>query len=151
MRLLIAAVGRMKPGPEQQLYADYLKRLPWKVECKEFDVRLPEVKQRKSREAELLLDACAKYERLVALDEGGGQLSSREFTRSLGKWRQQGVGSCAFVIGGADGLDKRVLEKAHLTWSLGRVTWPHLLVRALLAEQLYRAHSILTNHPYHRD
>ena len=99
----------------------------------------------------MLLDACKGYERIVALDESGKTLSSREFADTLKNWQQQGNSSFAFVIGGADGLSEAVLKKSHLAWSLGRVTWPHMLVRALLAEQLYRAHSILSRHPYHRD
>jgi 23S rRNA (pseudouridine1915-N3)-methyltransferase len=151
MRLLIAAIGRIKAGPEQQLFHDYTKRLPWKVECREFDVKHSDPLQRKAREGEFLLDACQKYERIIALDESGKTLSSREFAQSLGAWQQGGISSFAFLIGGADGLAQPVLKKAHLTWSLGRVTWPHMLVRGLLAEQLYRAHSVLSGHPYHRD
>lgn len=151
MRLLIAAIGRIKAGPEQQLLHDYTKRLPWKIDCKEFDVKHADVSARKTKEGEQLLDACQKYQRIIALDESGKTLSSREFAEWLGKAQGQGVSSFAFVIGGADGLSEAVLKKAHLTWSLGRVTWPHMLVRGMLAEQLYRAHSILAKHPYHRD
>lgn len=99
----------------------------------------------------MLLDACKGYDKIIALDEGGKPLSSREFADQLAGWQRQGSSSFAFVIGGADGLADAVLKKAHLRWSFGRVTWPHMLVRALLAEQLYRAYSLLTNHPYHRD
>jgi 23S rRNA (pseudouridine1915-N3)-methyltransferase len=151
MRILIAAIGKAKAGPQQQLFSDYVKRLPWKISCKEFDAKLEDPAKRKAREGELLLEACRGYEKLVALDESGSTLSSREFADTLKKWQQQGSSSFAFVIGGADGLDVPLLKKADLVWSLGRVTWPHMLVRGLLAEQLYRAHSLLTNHPYHRD
>lgn len=151
MKILIAAIGKLKASPEHQLYLDYTKRLPWKVECREFDVRLDDARQRQQREGELLLEACKGYDRLIALDESGKTLSSREFARTLGNWQQEGLSSFAFVIGGSDGLDESVLRKAQLAWSFGRVTWPHLLVRPLLAEQLYRAHSLLIGHPYHRD
>jgi len=151
MKLLFAAIGKAKASPEQQLTLDYTKRLPWKVECREFDVKLQDGVERKEREGELLLSACKTYEKIIALDESGKLLSSREFAKTLGNWQQQGSSSFAFIIGGSDGLSGNVLKKAHLAWSLGRVTWPHMLVRSLLAEQLYRAYSILNNHPYHRD
>lgn len=150
MRILINAIGKAKSGPERELYQDYVKRLPWKVVCKEFDVKL-EGAQRKAREGELLLAGCEGAEIVVALDESGKTLSSREFAEALKKWQGQGISSFAFVIGGADGLHESVLKKAHLTWSLGRVTWPHMLVRAMLAEQLYRASTLISGHPYHRD
>ncbi len=151
MKILIAAIGKAKSSPQQQLYADYVKRIPWKIECKEFESKLADTAQRKAKEAELLLGACAGYEHIIALDESGELLSSREFSTHLGKWQQQGLSSFAFVIGGADGLDASVLKKAKLVWSFGRVTWPHMLVRGMLAEQLYRAHSVISGHPYHRD
>ncbi len=151
MKVLISAIGKTKSSPQQQLYIDYIKRLPWKVECKEFEVKTTDPIQRKTKEAELLLSACAGYEYIIALDEKGSLLSSREFSEHLGNWQKQGVSSFAFIIGGADGLDNSVLKKAKLIWSFGRVTWPHMLIRGLLAEQLYRAHSVLSGHPYHRD
>ncbi len=150
MRLLIAAVGKAKASPEQQLYLEYAKRLKWKLECREFEAKLPDAAQRKAREAALLLEACRGYDKIIALDETGKNLSSAEFAEQLKRWQGQGHSSFAFIIGGADGLDKRVLEASHLAWSLGKVTWPHLLVRALLAEQIYRAYSIISGHPYHR-
>lgn len=152
MKILIAAIGKARPGsPELQLYADYVKRLSWKVECKEFDIRHSDDRTRNLKENEQLLAACKPYERLVALDESGKTLSSREFAQTLKGWQQQSVSSVAFIIGGSDGLLPDTLKAAQLVWSFGRVTWPHLLMRALLAEQLYRAHSIMAGHPYHRD
>lgn len=151
MKILIAAIGKAKSSPEQQLYLDYIKRLPWKVACKEFEVKLDSPEQRKSREGDLLIDAIKGYDRIIAMDEKGKDLSSREFSKTISGWQQQGYSSIAIVIGGADGLDDRLRKQAHLVWSLGRVTWPHMLIRPLLAEQLYRAHSLMTGHPYHRD
>jgi 23S rRNA (pseudouridine1915-N3)-methyltransferase len=88
--------------------------------------------------------------RLVALDERGRSLPSEAFAKLMGGWRDQGVGLAAFVIGGADGLDRAVTERADLLLALGPMTWPHQLVRVMLAEQIYRADSILAGHPYHR-
>ncbi|MDE3016739.1 MAG: 23S rRNA (pseudouridine(1915)-N(3))-methyltransferase RlmH [Pseudomonadota bacterium] len=151
MKIFIAAIGKAKPSPERQLYDDYIRRLPWKAVCREFDAKLQDPLKRKSKEGGLLLGACQGYDKIIALDEGGKTFSSREFSETLGHWQRQGNSSFAFIIGGADGLSPEALRKAHLVWSFGRVTWPHMLVRALLAEQLYRAHSVLSGHPYHRD
>lgn len=142
----------MKAGAEKELLQHYLKRLPWRVEIHESEIRKPLASaERKSAEAELLLKQAAKADYLVALDEHGKQLGSRAFAAELQRLQTRGVQHIAFCIGGADGLDETVLKKAGLTLSLGAFTWPHMLVRGMLAEQLYRAHSILTNHPYHRE
>jgi len=151
MRLVIAAIGKAKASPELDLTQDYLKRLPWKTEIKEHDVKLDDTARRKAREAELLLESCKSCDRIIALDEKGKQFTSREFAEQIKRWQQQGGSSFGFIIGGADGLDTSLLKKSHLVWSLGKSTWPHMLVRAMLAEQLYRAHSIIAGHPYHRD
>lgn len=151
MKILVAAIGKAKASPERELFEAYIRRLPWKAQCREFDVKLQDPIKRKSKEGELLLEACQGYDRIIALDEAGKTLSSREFADQLKHWQGQGSSSFAFVIGGADGLAPELLKKANLVWSFGRVTWPHMLVRALLAEQLYRAHSLISSHPYHRD
>lgn len=150
MHVLIAAIGKAKSSPEISLYSDYIRRLKWKVELKEFDVKIADTKKRKMEEAKLLLAACDGHERVVALDETGQNISSQALAGELKKWQGQGYSSVAFIIGGADGLDENVRQKAHLVLSFGRATWPHMLVRAMLAEQLYRAWSLLNNHPYHR-
>ncbi len=152
MRLWIAAVGRAGRAASSGVYEDYARRLTWPLELREVDLRqnLPPQK-RKLRESEKLLAAVPEGAVLVALDEKGKALSSREFALKLGGWRDDGVGDIAFLIGGADGLDQSIREKAALVLSFGPMTWPHLLVRGMLAEQLYRAQSILTGHPYHRE
>jgi 23S rRNA (pseudouridine1915-N3)-methyltransferase len=105
----------------------------------------------KAREAALILAALPARARLIALDERGTMWSSRGLADKLAAWRNQGVAELAFAIGGADGLGVEVLGRAEATLSLGPMTWPHLLVRSLLFEQLYRAHQILAGHPYHRE
>jgi 23S rRNA (pseudouridine1915-N3)-methyltransferase len=105
----------------------------------------------KAREAELILAAIPAGARLVALDERGQSWSSRELAERLGRWRDQSIAALAFAIGGADGLGQAVLDRADTVLSLGAMTWPHLLARSLLLEQLYRAQQILAGHPYHRD
>ena len=156
MRMTLIAVGRAKPGPVRDLFEHYAERLG---QGPLGGLLLKEVEERRSlpppelkrREAELLLGARPKGARLVALDERGKTLTSGDFAALLGRWRDDGLGDVAFAIGGADGLDASVRAAAALTLALGPMTWPHLLTRALLAEQLYRAQSILTGHPYHRE
>jgi 23S rRNA (pseudouridine1915-N3)-methyltransferase len=105
----------------------------------------------KAREAELILAALPAGARLVALDRGGKAWSSRELADRLSTWGDHGIGTVAFAIGGAEGLGAAVLERADAVLSLGAMTWPHLLVRSMLLEQLYRAQQILAGHPYHRE
>lgn len=152
MRISIIAVGRLKRGPETALAQQYLTRLTWPVTIREVEgkTRLPPASLRK-REAELLLSNCSNTATIVVLDERGKGLTSREFAVRLGQWRDDGEAEVAFIIGGAGGLDKGVLDRAALVLSLGPMTWPHLLARGLLLEQLYRAQQILAGHPYHRD
>lgn len=151
MRITILAVGRLKAGPERDLFDLYMGRLRWPVTVKEVEERrkLPAA-ARKRREAELLAAARPAGNRLVALDEAGTQLSSAALAKRLGAWQDGGAPGVAFAIGGADGLDDALCESADLVMSFGAATWPHLLVRAMLAEQLYRAQQILAGHPYHR-
>ena len=152
MRITLAAVGKDKPGPTRDLYQHYIKRLNWSFNLREVEEKKPLPSARlKRREAELLLDAIPKGATLVALDERGKNLSSPEFAQMIGHWRDSSVQDIVFVIGGADGLDESIRGEATRSLSFGRMTWPHMMVRALLAEQLYRAQSILAGHPYHRE
>lgn len=105
----------------------------------------------KAREGALLLAAVPAGAPLVALDERGVSLSSLGFAERIAGWRDRGLAELAFAIGGADGLDPAVLDRAETVLSLGPMTWPHRLARVLLLEQLYRAQQILAGHPYHRE
>lgn len=151
MRIVIAAVGRLRAGAMHDLYEEYVRRLKWAVTLREVDVRgkLAPAAMR-TREGELLQAEIPDRARLIALDGGGKTLSSEDLAVSLGAWRDGGTETLAFVIGGAGGLDPALLKRAQMTLSLGKMTWPHMLVRVMLAEQLYRAQSILQGHPYHR-
>ncbi len=151
MYIVIAAVGRAKPGPERELFDSYAARLPWRVDLKEIEIKTEKsVDVRRAREAEALLAAIPKDARVVALDERGKSETSAAFAQRIARWRDDGAAVLVFIIGGADGLDDSVRKRADATLCFGTLTWPHMLVRALLTEQLYRAHTILTNHPYHR-
>lgn len=152
MRITLAAVGRAKTGPLRDLYRHYAERLKWNVTLKEVEERrkLP-AEALRAREAELLLAAVPGGAKTIVLDERGKALTSRELARLLGRWRDDGEADLAILIGGADGLTAEVRDSADQVVSFGAMTWPHMLVRALLMEQLYRAETILAGHPYHRD
>jgi 23S rRNA (pseudouridine1915-N3)-methyltransferase len=158
MRLLIAAVGKLKQGPERELIRHYLGRAEAagrKLHLSPLAIiELPESKAatgkaRKAAEGEALLAKIPSSHRLIALDPAGEALSSEAFAQRLAKLRDGGAEGVAFVIGGADGLSPEILAKAKAI-SLGSITLPHGLARIVLAEQLYRAATILSGHPYHR-
>ncbi|HWE75508.1 MAG TPA: 23S rRNA (pseudouridine(1915)-N(3))-methyltransferase RlmH [Stellaceae bacterium] len=151
MRLTIIAVGRHKAGPLKALQEFYAERIRWPLTIREVEERrkLPPA-ELKAREGELILAALPKDAELIALDGRGKTLSSADLASRLAQWRDADA-NLAFVIGGADGLADAVLGPAKLTLSLGTMTWPHLLVRGMLLEQLYRAQQILAGHPYHRE
>jgi 23S rRNA (pseudouridine1915-N3)-methyltransferase len=151
MRILLAAVGKAKAGPELDLYHQYLRRLSPPPTLKEVEEKRPLTSaQLKSREAELLLACVPAGAVVVALDERGRDMGSPDFAEKIRGWRDGGTADIAFLIGGADGHGEAVRQRADLLLSLGRMTWPHMLVRALLAEQLWRTQAILAGHPYHR-
>ncbi len=153
MRLVLAAVGRLRGGPLAEAFADYAARIKagrWPLDLVECEERRPLAPAaRMAREAEMLRAAIPKGAFAIALDERGTTLDSAAFAQRLGRLRDAGR-DVAFLIGGADGLDPGLRAGCDLTLCLGAMTWPHMLVRVLVAEQLYRAQSILAGHPYHR-
>lgn len=151
MKLTIAAVGRAGRGPERDLYEHYAGRIRWPLTLREVEEKkkLPPA-QLIVREGELLLDAVPPKAVLVALDRRGKTIDSAAFAERLQRWRDDGVAEVAFLIGGADGHGEGLLGKSSLAVSFGAMTWPHLLARAMLAEQIYRAQQLLAGHPYHR-
>ena len=152
MRILIAAVGRAKPGPQLELQRLYAERLGRTLTIAEVEERRKlGSAERREREGELLLARLPERAIVVALDERGASLSSAAFAQKIASWRDQGASDLAFLIGGADGHADAVRRRADFTLSLGAMTWPHLLVRGMLLEQLYRAQQILAGHPYHRE
>jgi 23S rRNA (pseudouridine1915-N3)-methyltransferase len=159
MRILIVAVGRMKQGPERELVARYIERAQGSgkpLGLTGFDIveltesRASSAAARKAEEARAIAAAIPAGAVTVALDERGKSLGSEALAGQIGKWRDGGKAALALVIGGADGLDPDFVKAADLTLSLSALTWPHQLVRIMLAEQLYRATTILAGHPYHR-
>jgi 23S rRNA (pseudouridine1915-N3)-methyltransferase len=159
MKIAIAAVGRMKQGPERELVARYLERAVASgrplglagFEVSELtESRASSSAARKADEAKLLR-ATLPEGIVVALDERGRTLGSEAFANQVARWRDDGRPAVSFVIGGADGLEPDFVKAADLTLSFSPLTWPHQLVRIMLAEQLYRATTILSGHPYHRE
>ncbi|MCA8867134.1 MAG: 23S rRNA (pseudouridine(1915)-N(3))-methyltransferase RlmH [Rhodobacteraceae bacterium] len=155
MRVHVCAVGRLRNGPELTLVDDYLDRFTKTGRAIGIGpARVIEVEDKKGggmvAEVALLTRAVPKGAVLCVLDERGQRLTSPEFAQKLADWRDQGQGDLAFVVGGADGIDADFRAGADLSLSFGAMVWPHMLVRVMLAEQLYRAASILAGLPYHR-
>ncbi len=145
----LIAVGRQREGPEATLFARYQARLRPPLAVTEIAEARGTPAEIKRREAAALLAALPDAAFAVALDSGGEALDSARLAALLERWLSSGRPLC-FLIGGAEGLDAAAITHADYVLSLGALTWPHLLVRAMLAEQLYRARSIATGHPYHR-
>ncbi|MFT6331775.1 MAG: 23S rRNA (pseudouridine1915-N3)-methyltransferase [Lentimonas sp.] len=152
MKITIISIGKFsKNDPNLELFSKYQKRLPWKVELKELEVKgnlKGEVL--KAKEAETLLNAVPNGAKIIALDEKGEEFSSVKFSQKLEKFGNCGDSNLAFIIGGADGLSADLKKKASLLISFSKMTFPHMMVRSFLIEQIYRAYSIINNHPYHR-
>jgi 23S rRNA (pseudouridine1915-N3)-methyltransferase len=159
MKMMLAAVGRMKSGPETALFERYTTRFPPMAKSlgiTSFHMHeIPESRgsqpeQRKREEATALLVKVGAS-KLIVFDERGTGLTSLQFAQQIASLRDQGTASLACVIGGADGLDPMLREKSDLCLSFGAMTLPHQIVRVLVMEQLYRSLTILSGHPYHRE
>ncbi len=159
MRVLVLAVGRRKPV-ESELAARYQKRAVQagrNIGIRSIDIieiresKAPEAERRKLEESIAIANTIPQDATIVLLDERGESLGSTAFSERLGQWRDGGREAVAFVIGGADGLSENLRARARITLSFGNATWPHQLVRIMLLEQLYRAVTILSGHPYHRE
>lgn len=138
LRLSILAYGKAGRGPEAELVERYLKRIPWGATLTELG-------------DSALVPPAPLGSRTVVLDERGAALGSEALASKLGQWRDAGVRETRFLLGPADGHRSETRDAADLLLAFGPATWPHLLARAMLAEQLYRAWSILAGHPYHRE
>jgi len=159
MRIVIAAVGRLKDGPERELAANYRKRAEAvgrglglrEVEIVEIrESRAQDAERRRVEESIAIATIIPERSIVVILDERGTSLDSASLAAKLGEWRAEDRSAACFVIGGADGLAPTLRERASLKLAFGTATWPHQLVRVMLLEQLYRAGTILAGHPYHR-
>jgi 23S rRNA (pseudouridine1915-N3)-methyltransferase len=152
MKLILVCVGNLKAGPEKALFDHYKSRITWPFEIREVVNRKEGTAQQvKEWEGDLLMAKIEPDSVIIGLDERGKSVSSTEFAQMLGNWRDDSVRSITFIIGGADGLSDAVRQRCHRLISFGQMTWPHMLVRGMLAEQLYRSQQILIGHPYHRE
>jgi len=159
MQILIAAVGRMKSGPERELVDRYIQRAKAAGRAVSLTetrlIEIPEGRQdsaagRKNAEAEILSAKIPSNAIIVLLDEKGKSVTSADFANRVLQWRDASKPSVAFVIGGADGLGDGLRARADWTIAFGAMTWPHQLARVMLAEQIYRTITIASGHPYHR-
>ena len=147
MRIKIIAAGRLKSGaPLADLIHEYAKQVKWMVSIVEYPVHTSE-----KDIAKLLRTHAPKGSTLIALDEKGKTLTSQQFSQLLDRIRTDQSMDICFLIGGADGIPQPIKKQAHHLLSFGACTWPHMMVRLLLTEQLYRAQQILAGHPYHRE
>lgn len=155
MKLHICAVGRLRAGPERDLIGDYLTRFDRTGRALGLGpATVHEVEDKKgggmAAEADLLRRALPKGAVICALDERGKVMSSPDFADKIAAWRDAGRSDLAFIIGGADGIDPALRAEADFSLSFGKMVWPHMMVRVMLSEQIYRAASILAGGPYHR-
>lgn len=155
MRITLIAVGTKMPAWVDQAYNDYAKRLPSDCALKLVELAMPkrgkntDINKAREKEAELILAAIPKGDRVIALEVGGQSWSTEKLASKLSDWRMSGD-NFSLLVGGPDGLAQACVKRADQLWSLSPLTLPHPLVRVLLAEQLYRAWTINQNHPYHR-
>jgi 23S rRNA (pseudouridine1915-N3)-methyltransferase len=155
MKIAILAVGRLRAGPEADLVRDYLDRFDKTGRALGLGpARVIEVEDKKNAgraaEGALLARALPDAAAIVALDERGRTLTSPEFAATLARWRDAGRSEVAFILGGADGIEPALRDRADLVLSFGAMVWPHMLARVMLSEQIYRAATILSGSPYHR-
>lgn len=152
MKIKVIAIGKMKKlSPFYTLIEEYKKRLNWKIEIIEHDEKsYSSVDIQKNKESKLLLASVKGSTFKIALDEHGKVISSVEFSQKIENWQNVGVSDISFFIGGANGHSQELLNSCDYKLSLGKMTLPHLMARVILVEQIYRANSILNNHPYHK-
>lgn len=156
MKLQIVSVGKNLPSWAVEGFLDYQQRFHGKFTLELQEVSLPKrgknasIPQLKEKEAQDILEKIPANSLIIALDVKGKSFSTPQLAQHLEVWQQQ-ANSASFIIGGPDGLDQKVLQKAHMAWSLSPLTFPHPLARLMVVEQLYRAYAILANHPYHRE
>lgn len=150
-RIDILAVSRMKKGPWADLCAEYAGRIRWPLRVFEVESRATDPVRMQEEEENLLLEKMDPESLIVVLDERGDGLRSLDFARTLEKFRDTGVEKVTFVIGGASGFTDQVRGRANILLGFGQQTWPHMMVRVMVLEQIYRAEQILAGHPYHRE
>ena len=146
MKITILAIGKCKrSSPEAAIISEYIKRSSWQITIKEKD------NSTKDEEAKFLIDNIPHNSKVIVLDERGVNIKSTELADKIASWQLNGVSEICFLIGGADGHIQSTRNKADIILSFGKLTMPHMLMRAVLTEQIYRIQTIIAGHPYHRE
>ena len=156
MNIIVRAAGIIKSGPERVLIDDYLNRasvVGRNIGIPNISESAVDIRSAKSRgvETNTILSVTKPGDVLVVLDKRGKALTSRQIAKQIANWRDDGISTLVFAIGGADGFEPSALPSSAVKWQLGKIVWPHKLVRVMITEQIYRALSILAGTPYHRD
>jgi len=145
MKITLGVIGKCKKGsPEDEIIKRYQERLKWDLQIKEKD------NSTKAEEAKFLQSCINPNAKVIVLDERGKNMTSTELSDTIAGWMNEGTSEICFLIGGADGHLETTRKKADLVLSFGKLTFPHILMRAILAEQIYRVETIISGHPYHR-
>ncbi len=147
----LIVVGKVKKGPWRDLIDDYVKRTKWSLNLIEVESKYTDPKTQQDHEQRLILDKLDTDSFVIVLDERGDGLRSLDFSQTLSKIRDTGSDKLTFLIGGAEGFTDDIRNKANMLLSFGQQTWPHVMVRVMLLEQIYRAQQIIAGHPYHRE
>lgn len=147
----VIAVGRLKKGPYYELCDEFKTRTKWNLSVHEIESKYTEAQNMQDDEARKIMERIDERAFVVVLDERGNGLKSLDFAETIQKLMDTGEQHIQFIIGGADGLTDEVRDRANLLLSFGQQTWPHMLARVMLLEQIYRAQQILAGHPYHRE
>jgi 23S rRNA (pseudouridine1915-N3)-methyltransferase len=151
LKVDLIVVGRLRNGPYHELFEEYSKRLKWTLKTHELESRHTDAQAAQRDENDKILSFLKNDAFVIAMDERGNGLRSMDFAQTIQKLQNNGNNHLQFIIGGADGLLDETRGRANLLLSFGQQTWPHMLVRVMLIEQIYRAQQILSGHPYHRE
>ena len=151
LKIDIICIGHIKKGPYLELINEYKKRTKWSVNISEFESRQTNSQNAQKDEQDFILKKINDKAIIVALDERGNGLKSLDFAKTIQNFQNNSENHIQFIIGGSDGLTDIVRDKANMLLSFGQQTWPHLMVRLMLMEQIYRAQQIIVGHPYHRE
>lgn len=151
LQLDVIAVGRLKKGPFLELFQDYERKIRWSFNLIEVESRYKDPITAQNDENMRLLQAIQSHAFVIALDERGNGLKSLDFASTIENLQNSGEQHIQFILGGADGLQDEVRNRANMLLSFGQQTWPHMMARVMVAEQIYRAQQILAGHPYHRE
>jgi len=153
MKITVSAIGKIKNGSaEAQLIDNYIKRIPWQTNIYEYETKKKNKGEALKKEEAILLNSKLPASgKKIILDERGKLISSTELAKTVNNWQNDGISNISFLIGGADGHLEETKKNADMVLSLGKITLPHILARIILIEQIYRAHTINSGHPYHRE